>query len=297
MGTTPLLRLIEGLRGLFRSRWQLDADANRAGDVLDVLCNQLEGPWIRDSGATARRVLDSRSTLLLGVLEPEGPAPGRVRVWLDDDVSGLGLRVAEGPGEDWPRGTRLDGLELSGDPFVLCSLLDAEARERLPELLDSAQLEVVESAVQLAFDIREPDWDWLLPRARTALEVVRLLVQAGRDAPARLRLRATSDPARSVRIEAARVLVANRGRRGVPRDVTDELLRCGDPAIVGLAAGRLLGGGRMELTAIAEDRSAPPVTRAAAAICLCDSVPPPSDLLVSCLDRLPTCWPGSRACR
>lgn len=280
-------RLIEGLAGLFRDRWEVEAATTLTTDVLDVLCTNLPDPWVRDGGATARLELESGVTLLLGVREPEGDQPAKVRAWLDDDASGLCMREVDDPGKPWPRGTDLAGFELSGDPFVLCSLLDVSARENLPALLREYALELDESAVVARFDITAPSWDLLLARTRAALEVARTLEEAVRLAPERLRRRARTDPSRRVRWAAAQTLVAHIGRRGVPREVSDQLLRSGDHAIVRLAASRLLGGGRMELTTIAGSRSESAGTRAAAAVCLCDSVPPPTGVLVRCLDGLP----------
>jgi hypothetical protein len=281
---SPFALFVQGLRDLFRERWEIEATTSQTTDVLDVLCNQLEEPWKRDSGATARLDLPTGHTLLLGVLDPTGDRPAAVRAWLDDDASGLCMRRLDNAGRPWPQGAALDGFELSGDPFVLCSLLDERAREDLPTLLREHDLELVDSAVQAPFDLAAPRWDLLLVRARVALEVARQLAEAIARAPERLRRRARADSSRRVRLEAARALVTHIGRRGVPREVNDELLRCGDHAIVHLAASRLLGGGRMELTAIASSRTEYASSRAAAAVCLCDSVPPPTGVLVRCLD-------------
>jgi len=279
--------LIEGFRDLFRDRWRREAAAFAAVDTLDVICNQLDEPWIRDSGATARLDLPAGEALLLGIRERSADTLAAVRVWLDDDNSGIDMRPADEPGQPWPAGTTLDGFEVGGDPFVLCSLLDAATRRQLPETLREHDLELADSATEATFDLASPRWERLVTRARAALAVTRLLEEAIRDAPDRLRERARSDPARRVRREAAAALASHAGRRGVPRQVIGELLRSGDHATVRLAASRLLGGGRMELTSIAGDRAAPAASRAAAAICLCDVVPPPAGVLVRCLDGLP----------
>ena len=284
--------LIDGIRGLFRSRWEdvLDEEPATGGSgLLDVLCVQLAGTWHRPRPDRAAKALESGETVLLEVRS-------------DDDFGGavVSLRLARTrwghissstPHQVgsllWPEGCTVGVVELEGDPEALCCLLDPPTRTSLPHTLMVESLRFVDSAVELEVAEGDTDLVGVVHRTRAGLDLLRQLVDAKREARLRLVERATEDPERAVRHHAARLLGESPDSFAEPGPILLAVAQAGDLEVAAIVAGALPHADPEELAALAMDRFGRPRARACAAVCLCQLTTPPPEALIACLELRP----------
>ena len=286
-------KLIDGLRGLFRSRWETALDDEPPWDgrgLLDVLCAQVKASWERRSPTRAATLLEGGETVLMDVLVRDGLDGFVIVIRFDRSRWGHINSSTPPPYElrRWPEGPLLGTIALEGDQEALTSLLDAPTRRELPELLMGQGLRLVDSTAEVDFETVRADLPGLVHRARAGLELIKCLARARRDRRHRLIERAIDDPERAVRLHAAEVIAGSVNTFTDPEEALLAVARTGDVEVAVNVARALPHADPAGLAALVTDPFSRNTIRACAALCLCQLPSPPTGALLAALDLHPS---------